>query len=76
MNALHEVPRAIYAAVVRSGRPPTPSELAPDLSLDEGAVADAYRSLAEAHLSEHSDLPAEAHAIFASVGLTGPFWRL
>jgi hypothetical protein len=50
MNSLPEVRTAIYAGIVQSGRAPTPPELAPALGLDEGAVVDAFRALADAHV--------------------------
>jgi hypothetical protein len=50
MNSLHDVRAAIYAAIVHSGRAPAPAHLAATLGLDEHAVADAYRALAEAHI--------------------------
>src|SRR5256885_12473412 len=50
MDTLREVRRAIYAALVDSGRAPTPRDLAPTLGLSAGAVEDAYRALADAHV--------------------------
>jgi len=44
-----DVRRAVYACVVRDGRPPAVPEVASDLSLSESAVAAAYRRLHDAH---------------------------
>ena len=50
MDRLPEVRRAIYAAIVRSGRAPGAADLAPALGMDADAVGDAYRALADAHV--------------------------
>lgn len=50
MNSLRHVRTAIYAEIVRSGRAPAAAELVPTLGLSEGAIADAFRALADAHV--------------------------
>src|SRR5678816_3313154 len=50
MVSLDDVRRAIYAAMVENGRPPSPADLARPMGVAEEAVADAYRALAEAHV--------------------------
>lgn len=50
MASFHEVRVAIYAAIVEAGHAPAPAAVGRTLGLDEGAVADAYRALAEAHV--------------------------
>jgi hypothetical protein len=50
MASFHDVRRAIYAAIVEAGRPPTPADVARTLGLHERSVADAYCLLAEAHV--------------------------
>jgi alkylmercury lyase-like protein len=50
MVALEQVRRALYAAVVRSGRAPAAADLAASLGTDADAIADAYRALADAHV--------------------------
>lgn len=50
MDLLERVRRAIYAAIVRSGRAPTPADLATSFGTDEDAIADSYRALADAHV--------------------------
>ena len=50
MNSLDDVRRGINAAIVRSGRAPSATELSRALGLAEAAVAAAYRALADAHL--------------------------
>ncbi len=50
MVSFHDVRGAIYAAMVEAGRAPTPADVARTLGLDGGAVADAYRALADAHV--------------------------
>ena len=50
MDPLREVRRAIYAFVVRTGKAPEPADLAPALGMGPQSVADAYRSLADAHV--------------------------
>jgi len=52
MVLLEQVRRAIYAAIVGSGRAPTPADLAASFgtATDADAIADAYRALAEAHV--------------------------
>jgi DNA-binding transcriptional MocR family regulator len=50
MDALREVRRAIYTALVDSGRAPTPRDLALALGLSVNEVEVAYRALADAHV--------------------------
>jgi DNA-binding transcriptional MocR family regulator len=50
MDAFREVRRAIYAAVIDSGRAPAARELAPALGLSVNDVEGAYRALADAHV--------------------------
>lgn len=50
MDALRDVRRAIYAAVVDSGRVPTPREMARALGVSIGAVAEVLHELADAHV--------------------------
>jgi hypothetical protein len=50
MNRLDAVRRAIYEAIVRTGRIPPAAQLATKLGLDVPAVADALLALAEAHV--------------------------
>ena len=50
MDSFKEARGAIYAAIVEAGQAPTPAGVARTLGLDEGAVADAFRALAEAHV--------------------------
>jgi hypothetical protein len=50
MEPFEQVRRAIYATIVRSGRVPTPADLATSLGIDEDAIADTYRALADAHV--------------------------
>jgi hypothetical protein len=97
MQLFHKVRRAIYAAMVRSGCPPEPADLAMEMGVDQQVIADIYRALADAHvivlrpgtvkiawawygtrLDPDFRRPTadQARAIFASVGLMGPFWAL
>src|SRR5260370_36592387 len=50
MEPFEQVRRAIYATIVRSGRVPTPADLATSLGIDEDAIEDTYRALADAHV--------------------------
>jgi hypothetical protein len=50
MDAVHRVRLGIYTAIVRSGDPPGAAALAATLGLHDAEVADAYRTLAEAHV--------------------------
>jgi hypothetical protein len=50
MKSLDDVRTAIYDAIVRTGQAPAVAELAATLGTAEGAVADACRSLADAHV--------------------------
>ncbi len=50
MQLIHEVRRAIYAAMVNSGRSPEPADLVPELGVDTDVIADMYRALAAAHV--------------------------
>ena len=50
MSFLGDVRRAIYAALMQTGRVPAAAQLAAMLGLDERIVAGAYRDLAEAHV--------------------------
>jgi len=44
------VRRAIYSAIVASGRPPTAAELAASLAVNAASVVASYRRLADAHV--------------------------
>jgi hypothetical protein len=50
MQLFHEVRRAIYAAIVSSGRPPEAADLVSELGADVDVIADVYRALAGAHV--------------------------
>ena len=50
MQLFHEVRRAIYAAMVRSGCPPEPADLALKMGVDLQMIADVYHALADAHV--------------------------
>ena len=50
MDPSERARRAIYDTIVRSGRAPTPAELAASFGTDEEAVANSYRALADAHV--------------------------
>jgi hypothetical protein len=50
MQLVHEVRRAIYAALVRSERPPEPADLALEMAVDQQVIADIYHALADAHV--------------------------
>jgi hypothetical protein len=50
MVSTDDVRGAIYAAIVLSGRAPTPADVAAVFDVDEDEVADAYYGLASAHV--------------------------
>src|SRR4051812_39737679 len=50
MDPSGEVRAAIYAAILDSGRAPTPAEVASAIGADADAVAAAFRALAAAHV--------------------------
>src|SRR3954452_6397547 len=50
MDPSGEVRAAIYAAILDSGRAPTPAEVASAIGTDADAVAAAFRALADAHV--------------------------
>jgi hypothetical protein len=50
MDPSERARRAIYDTIVRSGRAPTPADLATSFGTDEEAVANSYRVLADAHV--------------------------
>lgn len=50
MKSLDDVRSAIYAAIVQTGHAPAVAALAATLGLEQDAVAEAYRSLADGHI--------------------------
>jgi hypothetical protein len=50
MQLFHKVRRAIYAAMVTSGCPPEPADLALEMGVAPQVIADAYHALADAHV--------------------------
>ena len=50
MDPSERARRAIYDTIVRSGRAPTPADLATTFGTDAEAVANSYRVLADAHV--------------------------
>jgi alkylmercury lyase-like protein len=51
MNALRDVRGAIYTAIVATGRAPSAAEVGRTLGREPDSVADAYRALADAHIT-------------------------
>ncbi len=67
---------AVYRHFAETGRRPTPSEVAARAGATAGDVVEAYQRLRSraAARAYRRPQPAEMRAIFAVLGLTGPFW--